>query len=54
MTAVATAFENKLGSLQKQFRVIAKRLNIAEEKVSCDRIPKIAADEIILKEEEMN
>jgi hypothetical protein len=54
MTAVATAFENKLGNLQKQFRVMAKRLDIAKEKKNCDSIPKISTDENDLKSEETN
>jgi hypothetical protein len=54
MTAVATAFENKLGNLQKQFRVMAKRLNTAEEKINCDSILKIATEENILKSDETN
>lgn len=54
MTAVATAFENKLGNLQKQFGVMANRLNIAEKKVNCDSILKIATEENILKSDETN
>eukprot|EP00596_Hydrurales_sp_CCMP1899_P007523 CAMPEP_0119053954 /NCGR_PEP_ID=MMETSP1177-20130426/74755_1 /TAXON_ID=2985 /ORGANISM="Ochromonas sp, Strain CCMP1899" /LENGTH=185 /DNA_ID=CAMNT_0007034045 /DNA_START=163 /DNA_END=720 /DNA_ORIENTATION=- len=54
MTAVATAFESKLGNLQKKFRVMAKRLDIAEEKTSCDSVLKISTDENDLKSEETN
>jgi hypothetical protein len=54
MTAVATAFENKLGNLQKQFWVMAQRLNIAEEKINCDSILKIATEENVLKSDDMN
>lgn len=54
MTAVATAFENKLGNLQNQFRVMAKRLNMAEEKMSCDSILKVATEKNNLNGEEAN